>query len=80
MKSTHLHMFFAPGSSEDAELTFAGKRDGEKLLDGTLLAGDAEVAVGVVGEEGEGIHLGAGADGLRGEVLVRVDDLDLLDC
>jgi len=44
MKITHLHMFFAPGSSEDATLTFAGKRDGEKLLDGKLLAGGAEVA------------------------------------
>jgi len=44
MKLSHLPFFFAPGLPEDAELTFAGKRDGERLLDGTLLAGDAEVA------------------------------------
>jgi len=43
MKLSHLPLFFAPGLSEGVELTFDGKRNGDRLLDGRLLARGAEI-------------------------------------
>ncbi len=43
MKSTYLSIFCAPDSPDGPPLTFVGKRDGDELLDGKLLADGAQV-------------------------------------